>query len=117
LVVNGELIAFAPSGLTSYRIPNSVTVIGNRAFEHCRNLTNVTIPYSVTTIGESAFYGCIGLMNLILPNSIKTIKKYAFDSCIRLKNLAIPSCTKVEYDEHESIWNTIQRAMATLHKL
>ncbi len=40
-------------------IPNSVTTIGNRAFEGCSGLTSVTIPNSVTTIGNDAFYECI----------------------------------------------------------
>ena len=35
-------------------IPDTVTVIGEKAFEDCRNLTSVTIPDSVTSIGRGA---------------------------------------------------------------
>ena len=42
-------------------IPNSVTYIGNYAFEGCSGLTAVTIPNSVTYIGNYAFSGCSGL--------------------------------------------------------
>ncbi len=58
IIVDGELRSFAPYGLTSYMIPNSVTSIGDKAFEGCTNLTSVTIPESVTSIGVLSFYGC-----------------------------------------------------------
>jgi len=39
-------------------IPNSVTSIGNNAFEDCNNIISITIPSSVTSIGVDAFNGC-----------------------------------------------------------
>ena len=51
--------AFSSCFFTSITIPNSVTSIGNDAFEGCRRLTSITIPNSVTTIGSEAFRYCI----------------------------------------------------------
>ena len=45
-------------------IPNSVTEIGDEAFEYCSGLTSVTIGNSVTKIGNYAFEGCSGLTSL-----------------------------------------------------
>ena len=40
------------TSLTSVTIPNSVTSIGDEAFDGCTSLTSVTIPNSVTSIGD-----------------------------------------------------------------
>ena len=53
-----------PGAKTSVTIPNSVTSIGESAFDGCRGLTSVTIPNSVTSIGGGAFYGCRGLTSI-----------------------------------------------------
>ena len=74
LVVNGVLNSFAPAGLTEYTIPDSVTEIGDCAFQHCTSLTSVTIPDSVTKIRDYAFYGCTSLKeiycNATIPPSL-----------------------------------------------
>lgn len=48
----------------TFEIPDSVTSIGNYAFNWCESLTTITLPDSVTSIGEWAFYGCSSLMDV-----------------------------------------------------
>ncbi len=47
--------------LTSIDIPDSVTSIGNSAFDGCKSLKSIVIPDGVTNIGKGAFYGCDAL--------------------------------------------------------
>ena len=52
------------SAITKYTIPNSVTSIGDFAFQSCTNLTSVTIPNSVTSIIGYAFDDCTSLTSI-----------------------------------------------------
>ena len=77
--------------LTSITIPDSVTSIGNYAFDGCSGLTSVTIPYSVTSIGGSAFSGCSNLTTITIPDSVTSIGNYAFSGCSGLTSVIIPN--------------------------
>ena len=79
------------SSLTSVTIPNSVTSIASQAFYDCTSLTSITIPNSVTSIGNSAFYGCTSLTSLTIPNSVAIIEGGAFAECTGLTTLTIPN--------------------------
>ncbi|MBO5902153.1 MAG: leucine-rich repeat protein [Alistipes sp.] len=99
LIKDGKLIAFAPAGLTSYTIPNSVTSIGDYEFLDCSSLTSINIPNSVTEIGEYAFDGCSSLTSITIPNSVKSIKNWTFAWCSSLTSITIPnSVTSIGYE-------------------
>ena len=90
LVVDGTLIAFAPScGAKEYTIPDSVTIIEMSAFRDCQSLTIVTIPESVTTIRNYAFYDCSSLTSVTIPDSATLIGDYAFKKCSSLTSVTI----------------------------
>ena len=61
LVIGGDIIAFAPAGLSEYVVPSNVTGIGYGAFSYCSSLTAITVPDNVVCINESAFNGCFSL--------------------------------------------------------
>lgn len=74
-------------GVISINIPDSVTTIGNNAFEYCSSLTSVTIPNSVTSIGISAFQGCSSLTSVTIGNSVTSIGSNAFNGCTNLSSV------------------------------
>ena len=74
---------------SSFIIPDSVTSIGDRAFEYCDSLTSVTITDSVTNIGWYAFVGCDSLTSVTIGNSVKSIGDYAFHYCDSLTSINV----------------------------
>ena len=96
--------AFADcTGITSVKIPDSVTYIGYKAFRDCTGLTSVTMPGSVTDISENAFAGCTGLTSVTIPDGVTYIGRKAFKDCTGLTTVEIPaSVTSIEYDAFEN---------------
>ncbi len=90
-----------------YEIPNSVTSIGDIAFEGCTGLTSVIIPNSVTSIGNCAFFGCIGLtsvtMEVITPPVVIPDKwgRPQFCGCDALNAIYVPCGTLETYKSAE----------------
>ena len=76
-------------GCKNTTIPNSVTSIGEHAFEDCSRLTSVTIPNSVTSIGYGAFYNCSGLTSVTIGNSVTSIGYGAFSGCSGLTSVTV----------------------------
>ena len=93
--------AFMGSGLTSVRIPTTITTWGkdkdsvNQAFMNCENLVSVELPEGLTSIGSYAFYGS-GLTSVRIPTTMTTwnvkenVGNYAFGKCLNLTSVELP---------------------------
>lgn len=90
---NKSVVIAYPAGSreVQYDIPDSVTVISDRAFCECKKLNRITIPDSVHEIGEGAFCNCALLDEVEIPDSVTAIDDCAFRGCISLEKVIIPS--------------------------
>ena len=75
---NSSLGSIFGAQVKEYVIGDSVTSIGNVAFQGCSGLTSITIPNSVTSIGHYAFYECSNLTNITIPESLTSIGSDVF---------------------------------------
>lgn len=89
-IADGVLTKYNGSG-GDVVIPDTVTSIGDNAFEDCTGLTSITIPDSVTSIGDSAFHSCSALTSVTIGNSVTSIASCAFLSCSSLTSITIPN--------------------------
>ena len=93
------------TGCKNTIIPNSVTIIGDHAFDGCSDLTSITIPNSVTSIGNIAFHYCTGLTSITIPNSVTSIGDNAFADCTGLSYVIseIQNPFKISYSVFDGI--------------
>ena len=97
------------TGLTSLKIPDTVTKMGLNTFEGCSSLTEVVlpknidriemsqfsgtaitgieIPETVTRIRGNAFQDCQGLKTFTFPGTVSTVEQHTFDSCRNLERV------------------------------
>ena len=96
LIIENGVVTGCNSMAANIRIPETVTEIGEYAFEDCTSLKSVIIPNSVTKIGEFAFYDCSSLESVVIPNSVTEISPCTFFECTSLQSVNIPdSVTKI----------------------
>lgn len=75
------------TNLTSVKLGNFVSYIGDDAFNSCTSLTGITLPDSVTHLGSRAFQGCSSLQELKLSNSLTCVSSYTFQNCTSLTSV------------------------------
>ena len=101
--VGSYTFRFNTNRIKSVVISNTVTSIGEAAFNNCQNLINVTIPNTVTSIGKMAFKLCKNLESVNIPNGIKSIEESTFGSCTKLQSIVIPE-TVTSIAKEAFIW-------------
>lgn len=97
------------SNIISVTIPETITKIGNNAFQGS-GITSVTIPNSVTEIGASAFQNCNSLAEVNVGSGVTEIGNYAFansnieeihfeesDNTVAMGTHVFHSCNKLDY--------------------
>ncbi|MDD6202575.1 MAG: leucine-rich repeat protein, partial [Lachnospiraceae bacterium] len=81
---------FAKSSIKKIAIPDTVTEIGNYAFQYCENLESIDFSDNTRTIGKYAFYGCTALKELQLPSGVTEIGSHTFGGCTSIEEVILP---------------------------
>lgn len=74
-----ELLACSYLATSPLDIPETVTTIGEHAFQYCINLDSLKLPESVKTIETYAFSFCTNMISLEVPSTVSTIGDYGFN--------------------------------------
>lgn len=106
--------AFQYSKITSIVIPNSVTSIGEWAFYSCENLKSVTFSTALKSIGDVAFAHCDSLTSVVLPDSLTQLGGQAFTGCSALKTVVLSK--KLTEIEHNTFSDCTNLTSITLHE-
>ena len=72
--------------ITSFSLPENVTMISTQAFNGCTALTHVDLG-NVQTISSYAFYGCTALQEIVIPPTVTNIGVNAFYGCSSLTDV------------------------------
>ena len=89
-VVSVEASAFLNNtAITSVVLPDSITSIGEKAFNGCESLTSVTFGKNsqLSSIGPGAFNYCYSLESITIPESVTNIGSEAFNYCCGLRSV------------------------------
>jgi hypothetical protein len=86
------LVAYPPGNTAStYSIPNSVTTLGEEAFEGCGYLTSLNVPGTVTSVEDYAFIDCTGLTSVTFGEGVTSLGSSVFSNCPSLASVSLPS--------------------------
>ena len=93
-------------------IEYGVTSIGSRVFHLCFRLSSITIPNSVTSIGDYAFQNC-NITSITIPNSVTSIGENVFRDNLRLTSIIVEK-DNPKYDSRDNCNAIIETKSNTL---
>ena len=92
---------FKNMSITTFECPDSITRIGNEAFQNCSKLESVVLSKNLEKIGASAFENCTKLTEVELPETLKIMENDyyggSFSGCKNLKKVNIPKTLEKGY--------------------
>lgn len=101
--------------LKSILLPNTISSIGNAAFEYCSKLDSIVIPNSVTSLIDNSFSNCSGLKNVTFGSSLTSIGSYAFYNCSNLTSLYALLTSPVNLSSPSYVFYNVNKTTCILY--
>ena len=93
--------AFEQSHITEVYFPDSVTEIGDWAFNWCGNLKIIVFPKSLKVISTGICCDNTSLVSVTIPEGVTKVQQGAFSGCTSLSEVTLPSSVKTVEDAFE----------------
>lgn len=81
---------------TSFTFPESLTGIGEHAFQECRAIKSIVFSENISAMGDYAFASCNALTEVVLPRALTAIPRYGFSDCHFLTSVSFGGGTDNE---------------------
>ena len=118
--VIGEKAFYNSDTLVSIEGNEGLTTIKAKAFEGCIALNSVYLQKGVSMIEDDAFYNCFVLTDVIFEEGLTTIGNYAFAKCPNLYAIKIPKSVNKIGDKafvfDKSLKNKTKRKIKKINK-
>ena len=92
--VIGDKAFYRNKYLETIIIPNSIISIWGGSFVNCEKLQTINIPDSVGNDSSISFEGCWELKNVTLSKNLVEIESYMFSDCMKLESITLPTNIK-----------------------
>ncbi len=106
------------SMLVEVELPESISEIGDDAFQCCSSLRRVKLSNGIRTIGEQLF-GCTWLKHISVPPTVTVINNGAFHGCTSLRQFTALMLTVLEWHSY-LFWHPLELmtcdSIAAFHK-
>ncbi len=79
IISQGRLLGCDDTVGTVVEVPEGVTQIAPSVFENLGDITEVRLPDTLRIIGDRAFFGCTALEKINFPGSLESVGQMAFD--------------------------------------
>ena len=70
-------------------LPDSLAVIGERAFFNCLSLKEINLPENLKQIDEAAFSNCKSIKKVVLPERVTVLSSDLFSGCNSLEEVVL----------------------------
>lgn len=111
-VISGQAFRGCTGLVGEFKLPVTVTTIGEYAFSNCSNITKFIIHDAINSIGPGAF-SYTGITEFTIPTGITQISSALLQGCTNIKEIYIPEYITVVGDNAFNNCENLEKVVIT----